>query len=135
MRAAAPRFYAHAALKPGFPLANTGTLFGVFPGSSSGTKRSRSARAGQSPMMLAASRSSILPPVHLLQLALQILDLFLQRDHLQLATNHDLFELLQVENLLLQFGLRFLQVAHNLFIGTHITQNTDSADHLTIGIT
>ena len=31
-------------------------------------------------------------------------DLFLQRDHFELTSDHDLFELLKVEDLLLQLG-------------------------------
>src|SRR5579883_2245302 len=135
MHAAALHFYAPVALTRGFLRANADTLVGVVPDSSSGMHWNRPLHTGQPPMQAAASRSSILPLAHLLQFALQILNLFLQRDHLQLTTNHDLFELLQIEDLLLQFGFRFLQVAHYLFVGAHIAQDTNGADHLAISVT
>src|SRR5260221_8313589 len=58
----------------------------------------------------------------------------LQSDHLEFATHHYFFKLLQVENLLLQLGLGFLQVAYHLLIGAHVAKDTNRPDHSAIGI-
>ena len=63
-----------------------------------------------------------------------MLPLGFQRDHFEFAPDHYLFKLLQVENLLLQFGLRLLQIAHDLFVGAHVAQDADGADHLAIRV-
>src|SRR5260221_8028623 len=63
-----------------------------------------------------------------------MLDFFLQGDHLEFATHHYFFKLLQVENLLLQLGLGFLQVAYHLLIGAHVAQDANRPDHSAIGI-
>src|ERR671914_97030 len=69
-----------------------------------------------------------------LRLLAQPLQLFFERDHLELATHHHLLELLQIQDLLLQLGLGFLQVSHDLLVGPHVAQDADGADHLAVGV-
>src|SRR5205814_7904909 len=65
-------------------------------------------------------------------LALHPLELLLERDHLQLAADDDLLELLQVEDLLLKLRLRLLEVLHDLFIGAHVTEDADRANYFPV---
>src|SRR6267378_2997810 len=64
----------------------------------------------------------------------QALQLLFEGDHLQLAAHHDLLELLQVQDLLLQLRLGLLEVAHYLLVGPHVAQDADGADHLAVGV-
>src|SRR5439155_1221589 len=68
-----------------------------------------------------------------LQLLTQGLHLLLERDHLELATHDDLLELLEVEDLLLQLGLRCPEVADDALVRPHVTQDADGPDHLPVG--
>src|SRR5207247_286103 len=43
-------------------------------------------------------------------------------------------ELLKVENLLLQLCLRLLQISHHPFVGTHVAEDADRADHAAIWV-
>src|SRR5213592_2166353 len=70
--------------------------------------------------------------LELLVLPLQALELLLECDHLQLRADDDLLELLEVEDLLLQLGLRLLEVLHDLFIGAHVTEDADRANYFPV---
>src|SRR3989442_740087 len=72
-----------------------------------------------------------LQPLQFLPLALQ---LPFQGDHLELAADDDLLEFLEVEDLLLQFRLGLLEVADDLLVGTHVAQDADGPDHLSVGV-
>src|SRR5439155_11704548 len=63
----------------------------------------------------------------------QALQLLFEGDHLQLAADHDLLELLQVQDLLLQLRLGLLEVAHYLLVGPHVAQDANGTDHLAVG--
>src|SRR5207244_10736161 len=58
-----------------------------------------------------------LEPGHFLPEALQVL---LEGDHLELAADDHLLELLEVQELLLQLGLGLLEVAHHLLVGAQL---------------
>src|SRR2546425_1135525 len=89
-----------------------------------------------------ASRSSVTisdiairsSPRSVLRLLPQALQLLFQGDHLQLAPDHHLLELLEVEDLFLQLGLGLLKVAHHLLVGAHVAQDADGADDLAVGV-
>src|SRR2546425_3862291 len=89
----------------------------------------------QSRVNVAALRPFVLSSIDLFQLTLEILDLFLQRDHLEFTTNYHFFKLFQVQDFFLQLGLRFLQVAHYLLISTHVTQDANGANDSPVRIT
>src|SRR3989454_882406 len=72
-----------------------------------------------------------LQPLQFLPLALQV---SFQGDHLELAADDDLLEFLEVEDLLLQFRLGLLEVADDLLVGTHVAQDADGPDHLSVGV-
>src|SRR5918994_5131063 len=67
-------------------------------------------------------------------LLLEAFQFLLERDHLQLAADDDLLELLQVEDLLLELRLRLLEVVHDLLVGPHVAEDADRADHLPVWI-
>src|SRR5207302_4998231 len=92
--------------------------------------RSRPAAGARRRPSDAAALSSV--PFHL---PLQALELLLEGDHLQLAADDDLLELLEVEDLLLQLPLRLLEVAHDLLVLAHVAEDADRADHLPVGVT
>src|SRR5437762_1171311 len=73
-------------------------------------------------------------PRSVLRLLPQALQLLFQGDHLQLAPDHHLLELLQVQDLFLQLGLGLLEVAHHLLVGAHVAQDADGADDLAVGV-
>src|SRR5439155_211006 len=89
-----------------------------------------------------ASRSSVTisdiairpSPRSVLRLLPQALQFLFQGDHLQLAPDHHLLELLQVQDLFLQLGLGLLEVAHHLLVGAHVAQDADGADDLAVGV-
>src|SRR5216684_3855553 len=81
-----------------------------------------------------AALRPFLSPMYLVQFPSEILNLFLQRDHLEFTAYHHFLELLQIQNLLLQLGLRCLQVAYHLLIGAHVAQNADGADNLPVRV-
>src|SRR3989454_140151 len=72
-----------------------------------------------------------LQPLQFLPLALQV---SFQGDHLELAADDDLLEFLEVEDLLLQFRFGLLEVADDLLVGTHVAQDADGPDHLSVGV-
>src|SRR3989442_66556 len=82
-----------------------------------------SGRSGQAPFRL--------QPLQFLPLALQV---SFQGDHLELAADDDLLEFLEVEDLLLQFRFGLLEVADDLLVGTHVAQDADGPDHLSVGV-
>src|SRR3989442_8876634 len=65
---------------------------------------------------------------------LDVLQLLLEGDHLQLAAHDHFLELLEVQDLLLQLALGFLQIANHLLVLPHVAQNPDGADHLTVRV-
>src|SRR5437867_5888698 len=73
-------------------------------------------------------------PRSVLRLLPQALQLLFQGDHLQLAPDHHLLELLQVQDLFLQLGLGLLEVAHHLRVGAHVAQDADGADDLAVWV-
>src|SRR5213594_3322661 len=89
-----------------------------------------------------ASRSSVTisdiairpSPRSVLRLLPQALQLLFQGDHLQLAPDHHLLELLEVQDLFLQLGLGLLEVAHHLLVGPHVAEDADGADDLAVGV-
>src|SRR5437879_939504 len=89
-----------------------------------------------------ASRSSVTisdiairsSPRSVLRLLPQALQLLFQGDHLQLAPDHHLLKLLEVQDLFLQLGLGLLEVAHHLLVGAHVAQDADGADDLAVGV-
>src|SRR5204863_5228213 len=72
--------------------------------------------------------------LELLVLPLEALELLLERDHLQLTADDDLFELLEIEDLLLQLGLRLLEIAHDLLVSAHVAEDADGTDHLAVRV-
>src|SRR5207237_1366707 len=72
--------------------------------------------------------------LQLLSLPAQILQLLLERDHLQLAADDDFLELLEIEDLLLELRLRALEVAHDLLVRAHVAEDSDRADHVALRV-
>lgn len=64
----------------------------------------------------------------LLKRALHRFEFSFEGDHLQLAAHNDFLKLLQVQDLLLQFALRLLEVADGAFVGTHVSKDANGAD-------
>src|SRR5262249_39534949 len=95
-------------------------------------RRCRSSRR-QPPRVLGSSGRGA-GRLELLVFPLEALELFLEGDHLQLAADHDLLELLEVEDLLLQVGLRPLEIAHDLLISAHISEDADGADYFPVRV-
>src|SRR3989442_303881 len=67
-----------------------------------------------------------------LQLFPQAFQLPLEGDHLELAADDHLLELLEVQDLLLQLGLGLLEVADHLLVGAHVAEDADGADDLAV---
>src|SRR2546423_1094134 len=57
------------------------------------------------------------------------LQLLFEGDHLQLAADDDFLEFLEIQDLLLELALGFLQVANHLLVLAHVAQDADGADH------
>src|SRR6188474_1132679 len=64
----------------------------------------------------------------------QQLQFLLQSDHLEFPAHNNLLELLEVEDLLLEFALRGLEVADRFFVCAHVTEDADSPDHAAVDI-
>src|SRR5262245_47287763 len=69
-----------------------------------------------------------------LDFGLEALELLLERDHLQLAADDDLLELLEVEDLVLELGLGLLEVAHDGLVLTHVAEHADRTDHVPVSV-
>src|SRR3989441_337590 len=67
-----------------------------------------------------------------LQLFPQAFQLPFEGDHLELAADDHLLELLEVQDLLLQLGLGLLEVADHLLVGAHVAEDADGADDLAV---
>src|SRR5207249_600523 len=95
------------------------------PGSATPGWRSSVTLSGIAMRLSALSASRLLP---------QALQLLLEGDHLQLAADDHFLEFLQIQNLLLQLALGFLQVANHLLVLAHVTENADGADDLAVRV-
>src|ERR671923_27168 len=95
-------------------------------------RRRPSAVAAGSGSVTASTRSAV--TALSLRLDSQALQLLLEGDHLQLAAHDHFLEFLEIQDLLLQLALGFLQVANHLLVGAHVAQDADGADHLAVRV-
>src|SRR5439155_279209 len=101
---------------------------------SSSSIRCFSVRSSPASSPLRAATAALLTRT-LIRLPSQGVDLFFESDHLQLTPDNDLLKLLEVEDLLLQLRLRLLEIADDLVVGAHVTQDPERPDDFSLGVT
>src|SRR5690348_11157638 len=70
----------------------------------------------------------------LLERPAHALELLLESDHLQFTAHDDLFELLEVQDLLLQLAFGLFQVANRPLVRTHVAKDPDGPNNAPIEI-